>query len=234
MDDSCICMKLHGPHLHPRCFGQFWLFEGTPPEALSAIAGQFLRRQLAAGEDLFRQGEPAESMYLIKKGLVKIWRTSPEGRVATLAIRKDGDFLGQTVLIETGEYPATATCLEPTITCGIDRRNFEALVTQYPPMALAVIRNLSRQIQRLSGSLDALAEPTLDHRLYKLLANVAQEVGTRAPGGWRIAHALTHEELAFLVGAHRVSVTRALGKLRSAGKIRMSGKVLFVSDAAEE
>lgn len=234
MDDSCICNNLHGPGLHPRCFGQFWLFEGASAEALGAIAGQFLRRQLAAGEDLFRQGEPAESMYLIKKGLVKIWRTSPEGRVATLAIRKAGDFLGETVLIETSEYPVTATCLEPTMTCGIDRKNFEALVTQYPPMALAVIRNLSRQIENLSGNLDALAEPTLEDRLYKLLANLAQEVGSRVAGGWTIAHALTHEEMAFLVGAHRVSVTRALGKLRSAGRVRMSGKRLFVSEAAAE
>ncbi len=234
MDDACVCMKLHGPGLHPSCFGQFWLFEGTSPEALSEIASQFLRRQLAAGEDLFRQGEPAESMYLLKQGLVKLWRISPEGRVVTLAIRKSGDFLGEAVLIETGEYPVTATCLEPTLACGMDRGNFEALVTKYPPLALAVIRNLSRQIQHLSSNLDALAEPTLGDRLYKLLANVAQEVGTRVPGGWTIAHPLTHEEIAFLVGAHRVSVTRTLGKLRSGGKIRISGKILFVSDASEE
>ena len=234
MDDACVCTKLHGPGLHPHCFGQFWLFDGTSPEALNEIASQFLRRQLAAGEDLFRQGEPAESMYLIKQGLVKLWRISPEGRVITLAIRKAGDFLGEAVLIETGEYPVTATCLEPTLTCGMDRKHFEALVTKYPPMALAVIRNLSRQIQHLSSNLDALAEPTLDDRLYKLLANVAHEVGIRAPGGWTIAYPLTHEEMAFLVGAHRVSVTRTLGKLRSAGKIRSSGKHLFVSDVANE
>jgi len=232
MDELCVCTKLRGPGLHPRCFGQFWLFDGTSPEVLGAVASQFIRRQQAAGADLFRQGEPAESMYLIKKGLVKLWRTSPEGRVITLGIRNAGDFLGETALLETGEYPVTATCLEPTLTCGIDRKNFEALVAKHPPLALAVIRNLSRQIERLSDNLDALAETSLDDRLYKLLANVAQEVGARVPGGWTIEHALTHEELAFLVGAHRVSVTRALRRLRNTGRVRKSGKSFFVSETA--
>jgi len=233
MDDACLCGRLGGPGFNPRCFGEFWLFDGAPPEARAAIADRFARRRLAEGEDLFRQGEPAESMHLVKQGLLKLWKTSPDGRAVTLGIRKAGDFVGETVLLETSEYPVNATCLEPTLTCGIDRKNFEALITIYPPMALAVIRNLSHQIECLSSSLDALSEPNLDDRLYKLLSNVAQEVGTRTSEGWRIEHVLTHEEMAFLVGAHRVSVTRALSKLRHAGKVRMAGKLLFVSDAIE-
>jgi CRP/FNR family transcriptional regulator len=65
-----------------------------------------------------------------------------------------------------------------------------------------------------------------------VLVNVAREVGTRAPGGWTIAFPLTHEEIGFLIGAHRVSVTRALGRLRDMGKIRTTGKHLFISDLA--
>jgi CRP/FNR family transcriptional regulator len=55
-------------------------------------------------------------------------------------------------------------------------------------------------------------------------------VGTRTSGGWTIAFPLTHDEIGFLVGAHRVSVTRTLGKLRDMGKIRTTGKFLFISD----
>ncbi len=103
---------------------------------------------------------------------------------------------------------------------------------KFPTVGLAVIRNLSQRIEHLSGKVGALSEPSLDDRLYEVLVNVAQEVGTRAPGGWTIAFPLTHEEIGFLVGAHRVSVTRTLGKLRDMGKIRTSGKFLFISDFA--
>lgn len=234
MSDLCLCTEMAGPgiDLHPRCFGQVWLFEGAPLEAWGAIGKDLVRRSLAAGEDLFRQGDPAESMYLIKMGSVKLWKITEDGRVLTLDIRKAGDLLGESVLLEEGAYPVGATCLEPTLTCGINKKTFEALVVKFPTVGLAVIRNLSQRIEHLSGKVGALSEPSLDDRLYEVLVNVAREVGTRAPGGWTIAFPLTHEEIGFLVGAHRVSVTRTLGKLRDMGKIRTSGKLLFISDFA--
>ncbi|MGA2984548.1 MAG: Crp/Fnr family transcriptional regulator [Terriglobia bacterium] len=234
MSNSCECTELAGPGvvLHLRCFGQVWLFEGAPPESWGAISKNLVRRSLAVGEDLFRQGDPADSMYLIKSGSVKLWKVTEDGRALTLDIRKAGDLLGESVLLEKGEYPVGATCLEPTLTCGIDGKSFENLVLNYPTVGLAVIRNLSLRIEHLSGKVGALSEPSLETRLYEVLVNVAQEVGTRGPGGWTIAFPLTHEEISFLVGAHRVSVTRTLGKLRDMGKIRTTGKFLFISDTA--
>ena len=227
-------MALAGPGgiAHPRCFEQIWLFEGAPNDALCAVAKELVRKKLAAGEDLFRQGDPADSIYLIKMGSVKLWKLTEEGRIATLDIRKAGDLLGESVLLEEGAYPVGATCLEPTLTCGFDRATFEALVLNHPDIGLVVIRNLSRRIQQLSGKVGALSEPNLDDRLYEVLVNVAREVGTPALGGRTIAVPLTHEEMGFLVGAHRVSVTRAVARLRDMGKIRISDKHLFVRDFA--
>ncbi len=232
-ENLCRCRSQAGPDapLHPRCFGQIWLFEGAPIEAWEKFAGDLLRRHLAAGENLFLHGDPADSMWLIKAGSVKLWKTTEDGRVLTLDIRKAGDLLGENVLIEDGgEYPVAATCLEPTVLCGLDRRTFEAIVHQVPSVGMVVIRNLSRRIDLLSGKLGALSELNLEDRLYEVLVNVARDLGTPAQGGWTIAFPLTHEEIGFLVGAHRVSVTRALGKLREAGRVRSAGRSLFVSD----
>lgn len=232
MSNLCLCSELADPGivLHPGCFGQVWLFEGIPQASLNDLARNFVRKRLAAGEDLFRQGSCAESMHLIKAGSVKLWKTTEEGRILTLDIRKAGDLLGESVLLEESEYPVGATCLEPTLTCGMDRKVFEALVVKYPLVGLAVIRNLSRRIQHLSEKVGALSEPNLEDRLYQVLMNVARETGSRVSGGWTIAFLLTHEEIGFLVGAHRVSVTRAMGKLRDTGKVRTDGKFLFISD----
>lgn len=228
----CLCTNLAGPgvELHPRCFGQVWLFDGAPPEAWAAVAQDLVRRKLDAGTVLFWQGDPANSMYLVKMGSVKLWKLGEGGRELTLDIRKAGDLLGESVLIEEGEYPVGATALSSSLICGIDRPTFERLVVAHPQVGLAVIRNLSRRIDYLTGKLGALAEPSLEDRLYKVLVNVARQVGTPVPGGWSIAFPLTHEEIGFLVGAHRVSITRALKKLRGTGKVRTRGKYLFVTD----
>lgn len=230
----CRCSRMAGPgeKLHTRCFGQIWLFEGAPLEAWEKFSGDLLRRRLSAGEDLFRQDDPADSMWLIKAGSVKLWKTTEDGRVLTLDLRKAGDLLGENVLTEDGGlYPVAATCLEPTVLCGLDRRTFEAIVTEHPSVGLVVIRNLARRIDQLSGKLGALSELNLEDRLYEVLINVARDMGTPSPGGWTIALPLTHEEIGFLVGAHRVSVTRAIGKLKETGRVRTLGKSLFLRDA---
>ncbi len=230
-DSSCLCEKITGPdaELHPRCFGQIWLFDGAPPEAWDTISEDLVRKKCAANDVIFRQGESAESMYLIKMGSVKIWKVDEEGRELTLDIRKAGDLLGESVLIEEGDYPVYASALTPALICGVDRATFERLVEAHPQVGLAVIRNLSKRIDFLTGKLGALSEPSIEERLYKVLVNVAEQVGTPEPGGWSIAFPLTHEEIGFLVGAHRVSITRALKKLKDLGKVKSQGKFLFVT-----
>ena len=233
-EDPCLCQRIAGQDvaLHPACFGQIWLFEGAPPEAWEAVADRLVRKKMAPGDQVFFEGEEAEAMYLVKAGSVKLWKATEEGRELTLDIRNAGDLLGEGVLIEKGEYPVNATALSPALLCGIDRPTFEAMVEGYPQVGLAVIRNLSKRIDFLTGKLGALNEPSLEERLYKVLVNVARQVGTQMEGGWSIAFPLTHEEIGFLVGAHRVSITRALKKLKESGKVRTKGKYLFVSEEA--
>lgn len=91
--------------------------------------------------------------------------------------------LGESVLLEEGTYPVGATCLEATLTCGFDRKTFEALVLNHPDFGLVVVRNLSRRIQQLSGKVGVLSGPNLEDRLYEVLVNVAVEVGAPTPGG---------------------------------------------------
>lgn len=231
---GCRCQELVGDSvpLHPKCFGEVWLFQGTPPEAWDSLSDVLVRRKLNAGEILFHQDDEAQSMFLVKAGTLKLWKVNEDGRTITLDIRKAGDLLGENVLIEEqGVYPVSATSMEPTLVCGIDKPTFERLVTDFPTVGLAVIRNLSRRVEYLSGTLGALSEPTIEDRLYKVLWSVADEVGKTVEGGKSIAFPLTHEEIGFLVGAHRVSVTKALGNLKESGKIRIDGKLLFIASS---
>ena len=61
-----------------------------------------------------------------------------------------------------------------------------------------------------------------------MLTTVAREHGTRTDSGLVIEFPLTHEELSFLVGAHRVSVTKALKTLRESGKVTQEGRRLIL------
>ncbi|MDW7709248.1 MAG: Crp/Fnr family transcriptional regulator [Deferrisomatales bacterium] len=231
---SCLCRQTFGDEVagHAGCIGQLWLFEGLSDADRAALGPRLHRRRHDAGTILFREGDPGDHMYLLKAGAVKLSKITEDGRALTLDVRRPGDLLGESCFLEESEFPVTGTCLEPTITCGFTRGVLESVVLEHPTVGLALIRNLSRRIQWLTGRVGALTEPHLEDRMYQALVNVARQVGQPGPKGWVIEFPLSHEEIGFLVGAHRVSVTRALGRLRDAGKIQVEGKAILVREQA--
>jgi CRP/FNR family transcriptional regulator, cyclic AMP receptor protein len=227
---TCHCNAQPGgaQGAHPGCFGQAWIFEGITAQDWDKISPSLLHQEWTPGDLLFRQGDVASSMILLKIGSIKLWKVTEDGRELTLDIRNAGDFLGESSLIEEDSiYPISASCLEPTHGCGIDKKVFESLIKEIPSFGLAVIRNLSRRIDHLTGKLGALSEPNMEEKLYQVLVSVAKQVGYQSKEGWSLDLHLTHEEIGFLAGIHRVSVTRALKKLRNKGKIFLENNRMF-------
>jgi len=230
---NCQCEELAQGQiaLSNVCLGQLWLFEDLDAADQAALTQAARRRVYQPGQAVFRQGDPAQTLFLIKGGRVKLAKLGQDGAEIILDFRKAGDFLGENMLNDAGALPVSAVAVEPTLTCGFSRQGFERLVLERPRLGLQVIKNLSRRIDWLSSQVDSLAQVSLEQRLYQALQNVAREHGRPTGGGLAIEMPLTHEELGFLVGAHRVSITRALKSLRQAGKVLQDGRRLIVAEA---
>jgi CRP-like cAMP-binding protein len=226
---ACLCERLaKGLVLHPTCIGHVWIFEHLSAEDLSALGAAAIRKQYDRGKMIFSQGQRADEMFLIKAGRVKLTKITEAGEEMTLDIRQGGDFIGENTLNEEIDYPVSAVCIEETLTCGFTREKFERLVLDRPTIGLQVIKNLSRRIDSLTSRIGNMSMTNLEERLYKVLINVAREHGVQSTRGLKIAFPLTHEDLSFLVGAHRVSITRAIKALRESGKVIQEGRSLIV------
>lgn len=227
---GCICETLakEGMKVSSVCIGQLWVFNDLKREELEAIANRALRKKYSAGENIFFQGDPANRMFLIKAGRVKLTKFLEEGSEITLDIRKAGDFLGENMLTEDTDYPVTATSMEETMICGFTKESFEKLVLDYSNIGLQVIKNLSKRISFLTSRVGSMSLSNLANRLYDVLVNVSREHGVKERKGFSIPFPLTHEELSFLVGAHRVSITRAMKDLKESGRVVQEGKRIIL------
>ncbi|MBN1631126.1 MAG: Crp/Fnr family transcriptional regulator [Thermoleophilia bacterium] len=226
----CTCNQLvpPGKSVADVCLGQSWLFSSLSPTEIEALLAAAQRRQLPSGGYVFLQGEPARLLFVIKAGRIKLTKTDAEGNNILVDIRKAGDFLGETFLSDDTDYPLTAECVEDSLLCGITRERFERLVTENPSIGLKVMRAMSERIDWLTTRVGDLSSTRLEERLYAVLTTVAREHGTATQDGLQIGFPLTHEELSFLVGAHRVSVTKALKALSVSGKVvRQGGHLLL-------
>lgn len=230
MSCECECIAGGDIELSSICIGNLWIFQSLVPEEVQALSHDALRRKLAKDEALFLQGDPADEMFLIKGGLVKLNKVLEDGTEITLDIRKAGDFVGENMFSEEGSYPVSAYCLENTLTCGFSRQQFEKLILENPNIGLQIIKNLSERIAWLTSRVGSLAVTNIEDRLFRVLSSVAREHGAPSPQGLAIQFPLTHEDLSFLTGAHRVSITRAMKALREAGKIIHEGKILILPE----
>ncbi len=226
---GCLCERVgEGLEIHHTCIGNVWIFADLSAADSAALATAAVRRRYKRADVIVNQGAEAGEMFLIKAGRVKLTKITADGEEITLDIRKGGDFIGENMLNEEMRYPVTATCIEDSLTCGFTKSNFERLVLTRPTIGLQVIKNLSKRIDSLSERIRDMSMTNLEDRLYRVLMNMAQEHGVQDTFGRKILFPLTHEELSFLAGAHRVSVTRAIKALKESGKVIQEGKNFIV------
>ena len=233
---TCHCENSipDGLAVSPRCIKDIWLFSEFDSEDMTALASVGRRKTYRQGDVVFHQGDAAESMFLIKSGRIKLSKIFEDGHQATLDYRKAGDTFGENIFGEAIRYPVTAWCMETTYTCGFKRSDFEQLVLEHPSIGLRVIQKQSEHIASLTTRLGDMTIPSLEERLYQVLINVAGEHGVAVDQGVRIQFPLTHEDLSFLTGSHRVTISKTIKKLKNSGKITKEGHSYILSTAIVE
>ncbi|NDV26301.1 Crp/Fnr family transcriptional regulator [Desulfovibrio sp. JC010] len=221
--DQCAAGSFVGTS---KCLKDLWIFEHFSESQLKELQTIGIRREISAGQLVFSQGGKADELFLVKSGRIKLSKVSEEGSEVTLDFRKHGDILGEDLFSGIDIYPVSARAMEETVTCGFNLNNFQSLVLQNPEIGLNVIKSMSNRISSLSGRIESLAEVSLADRLYSVLSGISKEHGCVVGDSCRIPFKLTHDELAFLVGAHRVSITKAMQVLVSKGRISSKNKII--------
>ncbi|GAN34478.1 MAG: cyclic nucleotide-binding domain-containing protein [Candidatus Brocadia sp. AMX2] len=103
-------------------------------------------RYFETNEHIFWEGEPGVGMYIVKKGVVKIYKASADGKNDALAILKDGDFFGELALLDESPRSASAIAMEVCHILGFFRPEFFSVLERKPRLGLKVAMKLARII----------------------------------------------------------------------------------------
>lgn len=202
---------------HSECVVLSRLFRGKLCEDLARRPA----RRVAAGEFVYRMGDSARSVYLVRRGLVKTAAVSPGGQELTLRIHQAGDVFGELCLC-SGERREQAVALEAGEVVAITLEMLVARLRQDPLAALDLTRVACEHLAEAYDRLRSLsADPTM-YRLARTLMDLAADLGESTPTGARVLHYITQQELAHLIGARREVVSSLLNRLRDQGLIRYS------------
>lgn len=205
------------------------LLRGVSAAERLGLARLVEERRYPRGHVIFVKGDPGDTVYILKSGLVKVVSASRGSRETLLHILKPGEVFGELLLSE--ECRAfTAVAGTDAAVDAISRANFVKLLTSQPVVCLNFIRVLSRRLARVERSVADFGHTWSYHRLAKVLLQLANDHGVSAPGGAGILVplALTHAELASMIGTTRETVTAQLIRFRRLGLLGREGRHFVV------
>ncbi len=208
------------------------LFSGLGPEQARVVLDSLTRIDVPRGDMLFHEGEPGDSLYVIRSGTVKLGRRSNDGRENLLAVLGPGELLGELSLFDPGLRTASATALTDVVVLQMGHDELTTWLATTPSVAEHLLRTLARRLRRTNEALADLVFTDVPGRVAKALIDLSQRFGQPVPDGVRVAHGLTQEELAQLVGASRETVNKALADFATRGWIRREGRAVVLLDSA--
>jgi CRP/FNR family cyclic AMP-dependent transcriptional regulator len=114
-------------------------FANLPASDLEPLAQRLVTRRYRAGEEIFVQGSPGNSMYIVKSGLVAIVVTGADGVVHTLAQRGPGQFFGEFALLDGLPRSAGVEARQPSELLILSRPEFFIYLEQHPSVAIKLM-----------------------------------------------------------------------------------------------
>lgn len=130
------------------------LFAKIDPARLRLLAFASERISFAAGDELFHQGDPADAAYIIMDGNVDISIDVPNGQLALAKVGRD-QIVGEIGIICDVPRTATVTAKSQLTTLRIDKDLFYRLINEFPQMAVEIMRELARRLDKTNEQLRA-------------------------------------------------------------------------------
>jgi CRP-like cAMP-binding protein len=208
------------------------LFSHVADGDLEQIASHLIERRYPRNTTIVEEGLPGDYMYIIREGRVKVTKLSEDGREKILAFFEPGHFVGDMALLDRAPRSASVKALTPVRVLALSRADFTGLIRKSPDLAIAVIRELSGRLRAVNDQASALSFQRVKDRTKGLLIRLAKDEA--ADPEHVMTPALTHQQIADMIGTSRETVTRVIKDLKGAGWLGQDGKRYVVSrDAAE-
>lgn len=206
------------------------LFSDMPEEALQQLIPAFVERIYQAGEAVFHQGDPGESLFVIGTGQVRIEREILDGTPVTLALRGPGSVIGELALLDGSPRSASVYALGTVKGLSLARSAFLGFLADNAPALKSLLAILSQRLRESDQRIEDLGSKTMVQRLAGALLKLASSEGDSTHDGIVLSSTVNYQLLTGLLCTNRESVSRAIRSLRESDLLDKSGRLFVLTD----
>ena len=184
------------------------------------------------GALIFVEGQVARGVFILCQGRAKVMGTSRSGKTFIMKIAKPGDILGLHDVVAGTLHELTVETLQPSQFGFISGANFLHFIKEHGDACLHVARQLSQDCQSAYEVVRSIGLSTsVSEKVARLLLQWSLD-GCMSDGAIHLKLALTHEEVAQLIGSTRETVTRILAELKKRDVVELRGATLVIRNLA--
>ncbi len=208
------------------------LFRGLSDDDIEAIGHATTMTFCTPGQLLLSPDDPPERIHIVKKGKVRVYRMTPDGKQLTLDIYDRGTIVGDMRMLGQDRLPeAYVEAVEEGVICTLTPDELRRLIERYPTIGVNVISHLASRLQEAERELEAMAYQRVGQRLARRLIDLGQRFGAKSVRGTLIQARLTQQELADMIGTTRETLAHTIGDFRRRGLISTERQQVVIRDA---
>ena len=204
------------------------LFAGLPVDEVLRIAAAAHTKRQGAGEYYFLQGDPAERVYLLVEGRLKLTQAAADGQQALMRVVTPGTLFGALALAQAGDYPVSAQAAEDSLAAYWTPTELMGFVQQFPALAVNAMKIMADHVQEFQERYLQLATERVERRLARAIIRLAAQTGRKTDEGVLIDLPLTRQDLAEMTGTTLFSVSRILNQWETQGLVKVGREKVVV------
>src|SRR5580704_6972203 len=217
--ENCLTCKMRVEHI----------FCDLPATALQAFENIKYATAYPKGAVLFVEGQSPRGIFVLCKGRVKLSICSTDGKTLILKIAEPGEVLGLSASVSGKPYELTAETVDPCQVYFVKREDFLRFLKEHSEACLRVAEQLSEKYNNACHEVRALGlSHSAGEKLARLLMEWSSKNGEAAKQEPRLKLALTHEEIAQMIGTSRETVTRMFADVKKRQIVQAKGSTLVI------
>ncbi len=203
-----------GPH-PASCISVVPIFNHLEKDQMDEIMGVARSISFHRGEMIYRAGQRSDSLYIVNKGKIKIYRLSESGKEQLVRILKPGDFTGELALFKETTHESFAEAMEKTRVCLIKRSNLQKFLLKYPSISLKLLAEFTNRLEQSEKQFARLVTEKVETRLALFLVECFENEGQN-----QFVLPMSKKDLASYLGTTPETLSRKLTDLEKQGYIR--------------
>jgi len=206
-------------------FNMFESLDAPSMERLNTITNM---QTVSKNQPIYFAKEPSNSIFFLKKGRVKLTRTSPEGKELIIALVNPGEVFGELGVIDDGDRTDYAYTTDESLICAISTTDFKEFISKNPELNLKITKLIGFKLRKYSKKIEDLIFKDAPQRVISFILNFATEHGKKIGDEFFIKPFMTHQEIAELTACSRQTVNAVLTNLREEGLINFDRRKLII------